>query len=117
MSEKRILPAFLLCIFFGMFGVHRFYVGKVGTGLLQLFTFGGAGIWMLVDLILNLTGSFTDKQRQKITKWTRFLALRRLAAGQRGLRGCSVCFRGCLELPPNSILFSSRTESARRGGP
>jgi hypothetical protein len=37
-SEKRILPAFLLCFFFGVFGVHRFYVGKVGTGLLQLFT-------------------------------------------------------------------------------
>ncbi|MEA1995572.1 MAG: TM2 domain-containing protein [Campylobacterota bacterium] len=34
MTEKRILPAFLLCFFFGVFGAHRFYVGKVGTGIL-----------------------------------------------------------------------------------
>lgn len=48
--DKRILPAFLLCFFLRVLGVHRFYVGKVGTGLLQLFT-GGLGIWALVDFI------------------------------------------------------------------
>jgi TM2 domain-containing membrane protein YozV len=70
MSDKRILPAFLLCLFFGIFGAHRFYVGKVGTGVLQLLTLGGAGIWALVDLILIIVGAFTDKSGQKITKWT-----------------------------------------------
>ena len=69
-SDKRILPAFLLCFLFGVFGVHRFYAGKVGTGILELLTFGGFGIWWLVDLILILTGSFRDGNGRKITAWT-----------------------------------------------
>lgn len=70
MSEKKILPAFLLCFFFGVFGVHRFYVGKVGTGILQLVTLGGLGIWALIDFIMIIVGAFTDKQGNKITQWT-----------------------------------------------
>lgn len=69
-SEKRILVGFLLCFFLGVFGVHRFYAGKIGTGLLQLFTLGGFGIWALVDLILLVTGSFRDGDGRKITEWT-----------------------------------------------
>ena len=69
-TDKRILPAFLLCFFLGVFGVHRFYAGKIGTGILELVTFGGLGIWWLVDMILILTGSFTDGHGQKITEWT-----------------------------------------------
>ena len=70
MTEKRILPAFLLCFFFGIFGVHRFYVGKVGTGILQIVTLGGLGIWTLIDLIMIIVGAFTDKEGNKITQWT-----------------------------------------------
>ncbi|HEY2851461.1 MAG TPA: TM2 domain-containing protein [Gemmatimonadaceae bacterium] len=69
-SEKRILPAFLLCFFFGVFGVHRFYAAKIGTGVLELVTIGSFGIWWLVDLILIATGSFTDGDGSKITAWT-----------------------------------------------
>ncbi len=61
-SPKGFVPAILLCFFFGVFGVHRFYVGKVGTGILQLVTLGGFGIWTLVDFIMIVVGSFTDKQ-------------------------------------------------------
>ena len=68
-SDKRILPLFLLAFFLGVFGVHRFYAGKIGTGLLMLFTFGGFGIWLFVDWILILCQVFTDKQGRKITKW------------------------------------------------
>jgi len=69
-TEKRILPAGLLCFFLGVFGAHRFYVGKIGTGLLQLFTLGGLGIWMLVDLIMLVSGEFRDKEGNRITEWT-----------------------------------------------
>jgi TM2 domain-containing membrane protein YozV len=53
-----------------VFGVHRFYVGKVGTGILMLFTFGGFGIWALIDLIILVCGAFTDGDGRKLTQWT-----------------------------------------------
>ena len=61
---------FLLAFLLGPFGVHRFFVGKVGTGLLQLFTLGGLGIWVLVDLVMIATGNFSDKEGNKLTEWT-----------------------------------------------
>lgn len=66
-SDKNWLATLLLCLFLGGIGVHRFYVGKVGTGILQLITFGGCEIWTLIDLIMIITGSFTDKDGNKIT--------------------------------------------------
>jgi TM2 domain-containing membrane protein YozV len=69
-TEKLILPAFLLCFFLGVFGAHRFYVGKVGTGILQLLTLGGLGFWALIDLIIIIVGAFTDREGNKITEWT-----------------------------------------------
>lgn len=61
-SSKGFVPTLLLCFFFGVLGIHRFYVGKVGTGILQLLTLGGFGIWALIDFIMIVVGSFTDKQ-------------------------------------------------------
>ncbi len=69
MTEKRILPAFLLCFFLGCFGAHRFYVGKIGTGILQLVTLGGLGIWAIIDFIMIVAKAFTDKEGNKITEW------------------------------------------------
>ncbi len=69
-TDKRLLPAFLLCLFLGSLGIHRFYVGKVGTGILMLLTLGGLGIWSLVDLIILVCGNFKDKEGNKITQWT-----------------------------------------------
>ena len=65
-SEKTGLVTLLLCFFLGYLGMHRFYVGKIGTGLLQLFTLGGFGIWVLIDFIMIILGSFTDKEGKKI---------------------------------------------------
>ncbi len=69
-SEKKILPAFLLCFFFGSFGVHRFYVGKVGTGVLWIVTLGWLGIGTLIDFIMIIAGTFKDKNGLKLTEWT-----------------------------------------------
>ncbi|MGD8727913.1 MAG: TM2 domain-containing protein [Gemmatimonadales bacterium] len=70
MTDKRILPVLLLCFFLGVFGAHRFYVGKVGTGILQLITIGGLGIWTVYDFIIIVVGAFTDSDGNKITEWT-----------------------------------------------
>ena len=66
-SEKDWLTTLLLCLFLGGLGVHRFYTGKIGTGILQLITLGGCGIWSLIDLIMILTGNFKDGQGNPIT--------------------------------------------------
>ena len=62
------LTLFLLTFFVGVLGVHRFYTGKIGTGFLMLVTLGGLGVWLLVDLILVVTGQFTNKDGQKIPR-------------------------------------------------
>lgn len=66
-SEKSFVAALLLCFFLGAFGIHRFYVGKVGTGILQLLTLGGLGIWALIDFIMIAIGSFKDAEGRKLT--------------------------------------------------
>jgi len=68
-SDKIILPAFLLAFFFGVFGAHRFYVGKIGTAFLQLFTCGGFGIWATIDWILLVCKVFTDADGRRMTNW------------------------------------------------
>lgn len=70
MSDKRILPAAILCFFLGVLGAHRFYVGKIGTGFVQRVSGGGFGIWAMIDFIMIVIGSFTDAKGNKITQWT-----------------------------------------------
>ncbi len=70
MSNKKILPAFLLCFFLGILGAHRFYVGKIGTAILMIVTLGGLGIWALIDFIVIIIGKFKDKQGNTLTEWT-----------------------------------------------
>lgn len=60
------LVVMLLCLLLGTLGVHRFYVGKITTGVIQLITFGGCGIWALIDFIIILTGGFTDAKGNPI---------------------------------------------------
>ena len=52
-----------------MFGAHRFYVGKIDTGLLMLCTLGGMGLWYLYDLITIASGEFRDSDRRRVSLW------------------------------------------------
>ena len=61
-GDKSFMVTFLLSYFLGFLGVDRFYVGKIGTGILKLLTFGGFGIWWLIDLILILTNNMRDSK-------------------------------------------------------
>lgn len=61
-SPMRRWVAFILCFLVGVLGIHRFYVNKIGTGVLYLLTGGLFGIGWLVDLIMIACGSFTDDQ-------------------------------------------------------
>ena len=65
-SEKNFVAALLLCIILGGLGVHRFYVGKIWTGILMLLTLGGLGIWTLIDIIVIATQNFKDSDGLKI---------------------------------------------------
>ncbi len=65
---KNWLATVLLCHFLGTFGVHRFYAGRIVSGIFQLLTFGGFGIWTLVDLIMIYTDSFTDDNGMLLTR-------------------------------------------------
>lgn len=69
-SNKSNLAAFILCGFLGIFGAHRFYVGKIKTGVVQLLTLGGLGVWCLIDFIIIITGNFKDKEGNKLV-WRR----------------------------------------------
>ena len=64
--QKSKMAALLLCLFLGGIGAHRFYVGKVGSGIVQLLTGGGCGIWALIDLINIAIGNFTDSEGNKL---------------------------------------------------
>jgi len=67
-SNKSKSTTFLLCYFFGVFGVHRFYLGKPITGILMLLTGGGLAIWWIVDLYRIITSRLKDKQGNDLSR-------------------------------------------------
>lgn len=65
-GDKSLAVAAILCFFLGGFGAHRFYLGKIGTGILYLFTFGLFGIGALVDFFLIITGAMRDSKGEQL---------------------------------------------------
>ena len=65
-NDKNFVLVATLCFLLGVFGVNRFYCGKIISGVLMVFTIGGLGIWAFVDFVIVCFGEFTDSQRKKI---------------------------------------------------
>jgi TM2 domain-containing membrane protein YozV len=71
-SSKSRLTTTLLCVlpaWFFVNGVHRFYLGKIGTGILMLLTLGGLGIWTIIDFVFAVSGTMKDKEGKPIRNW------------------------------------------------
>mgnify|MGYP001265022710 CR=1 FL=1 len=71
-SARNRTLTLVLCLLgwiIGIAGIHRFYCGKIGTGILMLVTLGGLGIWTLIDVIMIAVGSFKDKEERWVLNW------------------------------------------------
>ena len=84
-SEKSRAVALALGMVVGPFGAHRYYVGKIGTGLLQTVTIGGLGLWWLYDMILITFGSFRDRDGRRVKYWTEDEAFEKGGESRRAL--------------------------------
>ena len=67
-SDKRYVPAVLLCLFLGTLGVHRFYLGRPWTGILMILPLGGFGIWSLIDLVRIIVANMGDAQGRELAR-------------------------------------------------
>ena len=68
-SRKSRLVALILCIILGVLGIHHFYVGRIGMGILYFFTGGLACIGWIVDIVLILIGNYKDADGLPLTEW------------------------------------------------
>ena len=68
-SDKYRLPALVLCLLFGVLGAHRFYLGRVPTGIMQFFSAGGIVVWWLIDCVNLAAGESTDGRGKRLTRW------------------------------------------------
>lgn len=71
-KRRHFLAVFFISFMWGAFGVDRFYLGKVWTGILKLVTFGGLGLWTIIDFVLIMSGAMRDKQGNEMLEFTRY---------------------------------------------
>ncbi|SFR83534.1 TM2 domain-containing protein [Agromyces sp. CF514] len=121
-GEKSFIATWLLAWLVGFWGVDRFYLGKVGTGLAKLFTFGGLGVWVLIDLILVLTGSQRDSRGFKLAGYDQYKKIAWIVTGSvvalgiiiNIISGAAAGARVASELPdtPAVVVESGTTDEA-----
>lgn len=70
--QRHFLAVFFLSYMWGVFGVDRFYLGKIGTGILKLVTIGGFGLWAIIDMFLILAGTMKDKQGREMLQYKEY---------------------------------------------
>jgi TM2 domain-containing membrane protein YozV len=68
-SPKQRNTVILLCYFAGIFGVHRFYLGKILSGIFMLLTLGGLTIWTCIDFVTAVTGTLRDSNGRYLEKY------------------------------------------------
>jgi TM2 domain-containing membrane protein YozV len=71
-KQRHFLAVFFFSFMWGAFGVDRFYMGFIGTGILKLITLGGLGIWTLIDFIFICSGFMKDKQGQPMLQFEEY---------------------------------------------
>lgn len=71
-GTKSYLVAWILAWFLGTFGIDRFYLGKIGTGILKLITLGGFGLWTLIDVIILIAGGQRDKDGGRLKDYDKY---------------------------------------------
>jgi TM2 domain-containing membrane protein YozV len=71
-AGRHFLAVFFISFMWGMFGVDRFYLGKIWTGILKLITFGGFGLWTIIDMVLIMSGAMRDKQGNEMLQAARY---------------------------------------------
>jgi TM2 domain-containing membrane protein YozV len=71
-SQKSFVATWIFAWLLGYLAIDRFYLGKIGTGILKLITFGGFGLWYLIDLIMVLAGAQRDKSGLKLDGYDKY---------------------------------------------
>ena len=91
-NQRHFLAVFFLSFFWGFFGVDRFYLGKIWTGILKLLTFGGFGVWVLIDLTMIMSGSMRDKNGNEMLQFARYKKFAATTALVFGIIICLIIF-------------------------